>query len=79
MTHMTSKLVVQNAQAGTLMIAGQQFPEIIKEAGEDAIKRFLEFFTANIRNKNTREAYARAAVQFLEWCELHGFSLIEIE
>ena len=30
----------------------------------DAAKRFVEFFTANIRNPNTRRAYARAAVQF---------------
>jgi site-specific recombinase XerD len=35
----------------------------------DAAKRFIEFFTANIRNPNTRRAYARAAVQIAEWCE----------
>jgi site-specific recombinase XerD len=35
----------------------------------DAAKRFIEFFTANIRNPNTRRAYARAAVQFAVWCE----------
>jgi site-specific recombinase XerC len=29
--------------------------------------RFLEFFTANIRNPNTRRAYARAAGEFLTW------------
>jgi len=31
-------------------------------------KRFIEFFTANIRNPNTRKAYARAAVEFAAWC-----------
>ena len=36
---------------------------------KDAAKRFIEFFTANIRNPNTRRAYARAAVQFAIWCE----------
>ena len=33
-----------------------------------AARRFLEFFTANIRNPNTRRAYARAAVEFAAWC-----------
>jgi site-specific recombinase XerD len=34
-----------------------------------AAKRFIEFFTANIRNPNTRRAYARSAVEFAIWCE----------
>jgi site-specific recombinase XerD len=35
----------------------------------DAARRFIEFFTANIRNPHTRRAYARAAVEFAGWCE----------
>ena len=35
----------------------------------EAAKRFVEFFTANIRNPNTRKAYARAAADFAAWCE----------
>ena len=35
----------------------------------EAAKRFVEFFTANIRNTNTRKAYAWAAAQFAAWCE----------
>ena len=35
-------------------------------------KRVFEFFTANIRNPNTRRAYARATVDFAAWCEDHG-------
>ena len=35
-------------------------------------KRFVEFFTANIRNPNTRKAYARAAAEFAAWCEQTG-------
>src|SRR5207253_1900502 len=35
-----------------------QLPAAIERAGERAVWRFLEFFTANIRNKNTRAAYA---------------------
>ncbi|MBL0352129.1 MAG: tyrosine-type recombinase/integrase [Candidatus Dechloromonas phosphoritropha] len=38
----------------------------------EAGKRTLEFFTANIRNPNTRRAYARAAVEFSAWCEEVG-------
>jgi hypothetical protein len=35
-------------------------PSIIRALGERASRRFIEFFTANIRNRNTRMAYARA-------------------
>jgi site-specific recombinase XerD len=43
-------------------------PALIAGAGKQASWRFLEFFTVNIRNKNTRAAYARAAAAFLSWC-----------
>jgi site-specific recombinase XerD len=39
----------------------------------EAAKRFIEFFTANIRNPNTRRAYARAVHEFGLWCEQNGF------
>ena len=39
-------------------------PGLIRHAGTAASPRFLEFFTAVLRNLNTREAYARAAVRF---------------
>ena len=38
-------------------------------ADERAAYRFLEFFTANIRNRNTRKAYYRNAIQFFEWTD----------
>jgi hypothetical protein len=44
-------------------------PALIAGAGDRAAMRFLEYFTVNIRNKNTRAAYARAAADFLNWCE----------
>ncbi|MNO80494.1 Tyrosine recombinase XerC [compost metagenome] len=47
-------------------------PALISEAGERAGMRFLEFFTANIRNPNTRRAYARATNEFLNWCSAVG-------
>ena len=34
--------------------------------------RFWEFFTATIRNKNTRRAYFQAVCRFSAWCETHG-------
>ena len=37
-------------------------------------KRCVEFFTANIRNANTRKAYARAAADFAAWCARQGVS-----
>src|ERR1700746_852366 len=37
-----------------------------------ASERFWEFFTANIRNKNTRRAYYKAACRFSDWCESRG-------
>ena len=54
-------------------------PSIITREGNKTVKRFLEFFTANIRNKNTRLSYARAVAQFLAWCEERGISLTQIE
>ena len=39
-----------------------------------AAKRAFEFFAVNIRNPNTRKAYARAASDFATWCELHGIT-----
>ncbi|RZI56612.1 MAG: integrase [Pseudomonas sp.] len=37
-----------------------------------AAKRTLEFFAAQIRNPNTRKAYARSVSEFAAWCEAHG-------
>ena len=38
----------------------------------EAAERFFEFFTANIRNRNTRRAYYKAACRFSDWCEGKG-------
>ena len=53
-------------------------PAAIAAAGEPARKRFIEFFTANIRNRNTRLAYARAVSDFFAWCERAGLSTLEL-
>lgn len=42
-------------------------PLAIVELGDDAQAAFVEFFTAQIRNENTRAAYLRAVNAFLGW------------
>ena len=44
-------------------------PALVLMSGEKAAYRFLEFFAADIRNKNTRMAYYRAACMFFAWCK----------
>ena len=43
--------------------------------GDQASWRYIDFFTANIRNPNTRRAYARACTRFFAWCEERGLTL----
>src|ERR1022692_2967752 len=50
-------------------------PAVVLAAGEKAGLRFLEFFTANIRNTNTRRAYHRACAEFFRWCGSRGLPL----
>jgi site-specific recombinase XerC len=47
-------------------------PALVVTAGERAGIRFLEFFASNIRNPNTRRAYAHAVGEFLTWCAQAG-------
>src|SRR6266852_4908215 len=54
------------------VIQQSSVPALVAAAGERASVRFLEFFTANIRNAHTRRAYARAAEEFLAWCAAAG-------
>ena len=68
---MTTELV--RAEKGIVL------PAIITGEGHRASKRFLEFFTANIRNPNTRLTYLRAISPFLAWCEERGPVLRRVE
>jgi integrase/recombinase XerD len=63
---MSTDLVPTSSQALTTT-GGPIVPAIIADAGDAAAKRFLEFFTATIRNANTRHAYARAVRDFFAW------------
>jgi len=52
-------------------------PAPIAAAGDQAARRFIEFFTANIRNPNTRTAYLRAVSDFFGWTERVGLHRLE--
>ena len=52
-------------------------PATIADAGETATRRFLEFFAATIRNKNTRMAYYRAVRHFFAWSEHHQLGQLD--
>ena len=51
-------------------------PALVAAAGSRASFRFLEFFTAQIRNPHTRRAYARAAGEFFDWLQAKGVTQI---
>jgi site-specific recombinase XerD len=51
-------------------------PALVAAAGERARLRYIDFFTAHIRNPNTRDAYGVAVREFYGWLELGG--IVEI-
>lgn len=72
-------LTVGGPGASGLSIPAGATPSLIARMGAASEQRFWEFFTAHIRNKNTRMAYLRAVRSFLSWCEDQGLALIDIE
>jgi len=72
-------IIIHPGRQGQLDGTFQRLPNLITAEGANATRRFLEFFTANIRNRNTRDAYARAVWRFCDWCEKRGLSLIQVE
>ena len=74
---------IRLAEPTELIVAGKSphilVPRIITDVGEHATRRFIEFFTANIRNRNTRGAYAHAVGRFLDWCEGQRRGLRDLE
>jgi integrase len=64
----SAELVMTDARLPTLFLADAK-----------ATERFWEFFAVNIRNKNTRRAYYKAACRFSVWCEGRGiFDLAKV-
>ena len=65
---MTAAIIIQSNPIG---VRAEKSPALFlpdQKSGE----RFYSFFTANIRNPNTRRAYYKAACRFSEWCEGRG-------
>ena len=50
-------------------------PALILRAGGRAPERFQQFFSENLTNGNTRRAYGRALLHFLNWSEKRGLRL----
>jgi site-specific recombinase XerD len=77
MNELVPKPAVRTVGSAAATIA---VPAVIVGAGDHAARRFLEFFAAQIRNKNTRMAYYRAACHFFAWVEQHQIGeLADIE
>lgn len=56
-----------------------RIPSLITATGQKAVKRYMEFFAAHIRNRNTRHTYRRGIDDFLSWCDDRRFSLKDLE
>lgn len=65
-----SEIITYNPPRGIAVLAG--WPPALFLPNEKAAERFFDFFTANIRNKNTRRVYYKAVCRFSEWCEGRG-------
>ena len=55
-------------------------PELVVRAGPRAVEAFGEYFTARLRTRNTRQAYARAVCAFFDWLgkERRGVGLVDL-
>lgn len=72
-----SKELVSYSKKELTRVGLVDLPLAVQQCGQDGIRRFLEFFTVTIRNKNTRLAYAQAIGQFFNWCEARGAKTLD--
>ena len=77
--HAIKEIITGTEGSITIGSGGPILPAVIAQAGDHAARRFIEFFTAAIRNGNSRQAYAKAVSDFLAWCEGHRLTLPGIE
>ena len=71
---------IDNRRPALVRAGLEALPAIVRVVGERASRRFIEFFTAAIRNRNTRLAYPRAVKPFFDWCDdPRGLKLVGIE
>lgn len=74
-----NKIIQSNKKPLTTLISGNtDLPVVVSNAGDRATYRYVEFFTAQIRNPNTRRAYLGATTKFFDWCQDHELSLEHI-
>ena len=76
---MLPDLLPAESPAGTAAPAPRATTPALFCRGEHAERRFWEFFTAHIRNANTRLAYLAAVRRFATWCERRGLALDQVE
>src|SRR4051794_37038210 len=67
-----------NSNGVSEYVAPSAVPAFFAAAGSQASFRFVEFFTANIRNVNTRAAYHRSVCQFANWCAARGMEMVDL-
>ena len=66
--------------AGSATVTVGIFPAAVASAGETGQRAGLDFFAAQIRNRNIRQAYARAAHRLFDWLEEYGINdVVDIE
>ena len=84
--HITNACINEDGEGGELvpvsdgwLVGGRiVLPRIIAEAGTRAGERFIEFFTAQIRNPHTRRAYGRAVADFCAWADEKALRLDQL-
>ena len=59
--------------------ATEDVPEIIRAAGDDAVRAYLEFLHDPVRASTTRKLYRVHANRFFHWAESRGLSLETID
>ena len=75
----SQKLILNENEFGSLpseVVAS--LPEQIREAGPKTAEVFIEFFTAKIRNRNTRIAYHHAVRRFFVWCKYNDLATLSL-
>ncbi len=73
-----SQLRVQPTAGQSLLPGLSGIPSLLLDGGKQGWDACIEFFTATIRNPNTREAYGRAVMRFSIWCDRKGVRLQQL-
>lgn len=71
-------IVPASGPVGFELAAIKDVPVVLTGGRRKTAARVVEFFTATIRNPNTRSAYQRATARFIGWCIDQGFALEQL-